>query len=254
MHRFNRSEPCESALNLVEWDADEVLDGVRDYIVEHLVDPDAVLIVDDTGFVKKGPRLAGVQRQYSGTAGRTEDCQIGAFLACVASAEAMVRRAIAGRIPFRWVTADVAHGFSKGRRPSWCRPMSSTSWPPRHGRHPARHPPPAGRSTTLSTACSPALHVRSGSVDPEAPGVVVPARTAIRPSPTSDANAKPAPATRTSRAQSMKLPSTQHKHGCSPGPCARSGAPGTTPAAHNASMPTASEFLGPPGANAYVTA
>ncbi len=56
-------------LNRIEWDADEVLDDVRDYVVEHLGDPDAVLIVDDTGFLAKGIRSAGVQRQYSGTAG-----------------------------------------------------------------------------------------------------------------------------------------------------------------------------------------
>lgn len=53
----------------IEWDADEVLDDVRDYVVEHLGDREAVLIVDDTGFLKKGVRSAGVQRQYSGTAG-----------------------------------------------------------------------------------------------------------------------------------------------------------------------------------------
>ena len=68
-------------LNRCDWDADEVLDDVRDYVVEHLGDPEAVLIVDDTGFVKKGVRSAGVQRQYSGTAGRTENCQVGVFLA-----------------------------------------------------------------------------------------------------------------------------------------------------------------------------
>lgn len=56
-------------LNRIEWDADEVLGDVRDYVVEHLGDRDAVLIVDDTGFLKKGLRSAGVQRQYSGTAG-----------------------------------------------------------------------------------------------------------------------------------------------------------------------------------------
>ncbi|GAA1277602.1 hypothetical protein GCM10009646_75630 [Streptomyces aureus] len=56
-------------LNRCDWDADEVLDDVRDYVVEHLGDPEAVLIVDDTGFLKKGVRSAGVQRQYSGTAG-----------------------------------------------------------------------------------------------------------------------------------------------------------------------------------------
>ena len=50
-------------------------------MIEHLGDPDGVLIGDETGFVKKGRRSAGVQRQYSGTAGRTENCQIGTFLA-----------------------------------------------------------------------------------------------------------------------------------------------------------------------------
>ncbi|WP_193475588.1 IS701 family transposase, partial [Streptomyces griseomycini] len=119
VHRFNREEPRQSALaymrgliaplerkngwtlaeeaghagpdriqrllNRIEWDADEVLEDVRDYIVEHLGDPDAVLIVDDTGFLKKGIRSAGVQRQYSGTAGRTENSQIGVFLAYATS-------------------------------------------------------------------------------------------------------------------------------------------------------------------------
>jgi SRSO17 transposase len=103
VHRFSRTEPRETALaymrgliaplerkngwtlaeqaghaapdrihrllNRIEWDADEVLDDVREYVVEHLGDRDAVLIVDDTGFLKKGVRSAGVQRQYSGTAG-----------------------------------------------------------------------------------------------------------------------------------------------------------------------------------------
>ncbi|MCX5115425.1 IS701 family transposase [Streptomyces sp. NBC_00378] len=190
LHRFGRSEPRESALaymrglvaplqrkngwtlaeeaghagpdrihrllNRIEWDADEVLDDVRDYVVEHLGDPGAVLIVDDTGCLKKGTGSAGVQRQYSGTAGRTENCQVGVFLAyaaplgrtlidrrlylpaswtddrerCrragiddevgfatkVAMAKEMVRRAIAGKIPFRWVTADAGYGYSKGWR------------------------------------------------------------------------------------------------------------------------------------------
>ncbi len=108
-HRFARSEPRESALaymqgliaplerkngwtlaeqaghaapdrihrllNRTAWDADEVLGDVRDYVVEHLGDREAVLIVDDTGFLKKGIRSAGVQRQVPGTAGRTENSQ-----------------------------------------------------------------------------------------------------------------------------------------------------------------------------------
>lgn len=190
VHRFARSEPRESALaymrgliaplerkngwtlaeeaghggpdrmhrllNRCDWDADEVLENVREYVVEHLGDRDAVLVVDDTGFLKKGVRSAGVQRQYSEAAGRTENCQVGVFLAyagargrtlidrrlylptswtddrerCraagvedtvafetkVAMAKAMVRRAVTERIPFRWVTADAAYGFSKSWR------------------------------------------------------------------------------------------------------------------------------------------
>ena len=63
------------------WDADELRDDLRQYVVEQLGDADAVLVVDETGFIKKGTHSAGVQRQYSGTAGRIENCQIGVFLA-----------------------------------------------------------------------------------------------------------------------------------------------------------------------------
>ncbi len=59
----------------------KVRDDVRDYVVEHLHDPQAVLMVDDTEFLKKGVKSAGVARQYSGTSGRIENCQIGVFLA-----------------------------------------------------------------------------------------------------------------------------------------------------------------------------
>jgi SRSO17 transposase len=62
------------------WDADAVRDDLRAYVVEHLGDPGAVLVLDETGFVKKGTKSAGVQRQYSGTAGRVENCQVGVFL------------------------------------------------------------------------------------------------------------------------------------------------------------------------------
>ena len=62
------------------WDANLVRDDLRDYVVEHLGREDAVLVVDETGFLKKGSKSVGVQRQYSGTAGRIENCQIGVFL------------------------------------------------------------------------------------------------------------------------------------------------------------------------------
>jgi len=68
-------------LRRADWDVDGVRDDIRGYVAEELGDPDGVLIADDTGFIKKGTRSAGVQRQYSGTAGRTENCQVGVFLA-----------------------------------------------------------------------------------------------------------------------------------------------------------------------------
>jgi SRSO17 transposase len=67
-------------LDRASWDADEARDRVREYVVEELGSPDAVLIVDETGFVKKGVHSAGVKRQYSGTAGRIENSQVGVFL------------------------------------------------------------------------------------------------------------------------------------------------------------------------------
>ena len=63
------------------WDADLVRDDLRDYVVEHLSDAVGILVVDETGFIKKGDKSAGVQRQYSGTVGQIENCQVGVFLA-----------------------------------------------------------------------------------------------------------------------------------------------------------------------------
>ena len=63
------------------WSADDVRDELQQYVQEHLADPDGVLIIDETGFLKKGTQSAGVARMYSGTAGRIENCQIGVFLA-----------------------------------------------------------------------------------------------------------------------------------------------------------------------------
>nr|WP_243639508.1 IS701 family transposase [Micromonospora sp. MW-13] len=143
-------------LRWADWDVDAVRDDVRDYVVEHLGDPTGVLIVDDTGFLKKGTRSAGVQRQYSGTAGRTENCQVGVFLAyrsakghalidrqlylptswtddrdrCRAAgipdevefatkvqmARHMLARALDSGVPVGWVTMDEAYGQSKSLR------------------------------------------------------------------------------------------------------------------------------------------
>src|SRR3989440_919060 len=64
-----------------DWDADAVRDDLLGYVAEHLGDAAGVLVVDETGFLKKGTKSVGVARQYSGTAGRIENCQIGVFLA-----------------------------------------------------------------------------------------------------------------------------------------------------------------------------
>jgi SRSO17 transposase len=143
-------------LNGSGWDADGVRDDLRDYVVEHLGDPGAVLVLDETGFVKKGGRSAGVQRQYTGTAGKHENCQIAVFLAYAAPdgvalvdrdlylpkswtddparcraagvpdevtfktkpqlAQAMLERAVAARVPFGWVTGDTVYGGDRRLR------------------------------------------------------------------------------------------------------------------------------------------
>jgi SRSO17 transposase len=68
-------------LNRATWSPDAVRDDLRTYVVQHLGDPHAVLIVDETGFLKKGTKSAGVARQYTGTAGKIENCQMGVLLA-----------------------------------------------------------------------------------------------------------------------------------------------------------------------------
>jgi SRSO17 transposase len=70
-------------VNFYRWDADSVRDDLRGYALEHLGDPAGVVVADETGFLKKGTKSAGVQRQYSGTAGRIENCQLGVFLTYV---------------------------------------------------------------------------------------------------------------------------------------------------------------------------
>lgn len=67
-------------LRRARWDSDAVRDELRHYVVQHLGDVDAVLVLDETGFLKKGRHSAAVARQYSGTAGKVDNCQIGVFL------------------------------------------------------------------------------------------------------------------------------------------------------------------------------
>jgi SRSO17 transposase len=86
----------------MHWDADLVRDDLRAYAVEHLGDAEAVLVLDETGFLKKGDKSCGVQRQYSGTAGRIENCQIGVFLGYASRhGQALIDRAL--YLPQSWV-------------------------------------------------------------------------------------------------------------------------------------------------------
>jgi SRSO17 transposase len=137
-------------LATADWDPDLVRDDLRGYVVEYLGDPAAVLVVDETGFLKKGTTSVGVQRQYSGTAGKVDNCQLGVFLAyasatgrafidrelylpkawtedqarCRAArvpdevgfqtkpqlARVMLERALDAGVPASWVTADEVYG------------------------------------------------------------------------------------------------------------------------------------------------
>ena len=139
-----------------EWDPDEVRDDLRGYVVEALGDPDAVLVLDETGFLKKGTKSAGVARQYTGTAGRIENAQVGVFLAYASRhgtafldralylprewtgdpdrcravgvpegtafatkpglAKAMLARTFAAGVPAAWVTGDEVYGSDGGLR------------------------------------------------------------------------------------------------------------------------------------------
>src|SRR3954468_4258312 len=78
---LDRPYRMQSLLGHSRWDADGLRDRVRAGVIEALGDREGVLVVDETGFLKKGEHSVGVARQYSGTAGRIENCQIGVFLA-----------------------------------------------------------------------------------------------------------------------------------------------------------------------------
>ena len=143
-------------LSTYQWDADLVRGDLAGYVMEHLADAEAVLVVDETGFLKKGDKSAGVQRQYSGTAGRIENCQIGVFLAYAGSwgrtlldrelyvpqvwaedrqrrreagvpqdvlfrtkpqlAQLMLERALESGVPFGWVARDELYGSYRNLR------------------------------------------------------------------------------------------------------------------------------------------
>ncbi len=146
-------------LNFYRWDAGAVRDDLRGLVLEHLGDRSGVAVADETGFLKKGTKSAGVQRQYSGTAGRIENCQLGVFLTYVSDkgralidrelyvpvswtedrercreagiddtvefatkpelAQRMLERLLDAGADLEWFTADEAYGDNPGLR-SWC--------------------------------------------------------------------------------------------------------------------------------------
>src|SRR6266852_8918718 len=77
----SRPDGMQRLLNSAVWDADLVRDDLRAYILEQLGDPQAVLVIDETSFRKRGKKSAGVARQHCGTTGHLENCQVGVFLA-----------------------------------------------------------------------------------------------------------------------------------------------------------------------------
>ena len=143
-------------LSTYRWDAALVRDDLAGYVVEHLGDAEGVLVVDETGFLKKGNKSAGAQRQYSGTAGLIENCQIGVFLAYASAkgrtlldrelylpqvwtedrerrreagvpedagfqtkprlARGMLERAVESEVPFGWVAGDEVYGSDRNLR------------------------------------------------------------------------------------------------------------------------------------------
>jgi SRSO17 transposase len=146
----------QAVLGRTQWDEAAARDLVRDYVIEHLGDEDGALVLDETGFLKKGTKSAGVQRQYSGTAGRIENCQIGVFLGYASRhghalidrelylprdwvvqagrraeaaipeavgfatkpqlAQRMIARALAAGLPFAWVVGDEVYGCDRRLR------------------------------------------------------------------------------------------------------------------------------------------
>jgi SRSO17 transposase len=116
-------------LGRARWDADGVRDDLRDYIAGQLGDPGGVLVVDETGDVKKGTATAGVQRQYTGTAGRTENAQVAVYLAYMAPAgHALIDREL--YLPRSWTSdpercrvAGVPGGTAFATKPALARRM-----------------------------------------------------------------------------------------------------------------------------------
>ncbi len=145
-----RPDGMQRLLNSASWDADQVRDDLRTYILEQLGDPQAILVIDETSFPKRGKKSAGVAKQYCGTTGQVENCQVGVFLAYASVkghtlldrelylplhwtqnrerrteagipdtvrfqtkcelAQQMIQRLWKAQIPFAWVVADSVYG------------------------------------------------------------------------------------------------------------------------------------------------
>ena len=163
-NRWQMAEVCgeptpygfQYLLNRADWDAEAVRDELRTYVIQHLEDPNGVLVLDETGFVKKGCHSAGVARQYTGTVGKVENCQIGVFVGYTTPlgqalldrelylpqewtndrercrqaripadrgfatkpqlARQMRARAFAAGVPAKWVTGECVYGDNRGLR------------------------------------------------------------------------------------------------------------------------------------------
>ena len=121
-----RPDSVQDFLARMRWDADAVRDDLRAYVIEHLGDPAAVLVLDETGFLKKGEHSVGVQRQYSGTAGRIENCQIGVFLGYAGRhGYALIDRAL--YLPQSWA------GDEERRRAAWVPETVAFATKPKQG-------------------------------------------------------------------------------------------------------------------------
>jgi SRSO17 transposase len=110
------------------WDEAKVRDDLREYVVEHLGDPEAVLVVDETGDLKKGTATVGVKRQYTGTAGRIENAQVAVYLVYASSSgHAVIDREL--YLPRSWTddperlqAAGVPSEIGFATKPAWRRP------------------------------------------------------------------------------------------------------------------------------------
>jgi SRSO17 transposase len=118
------------------WDEDAVRDDVRAYVVEHLGDPGAVLVVDETGDLKKGIQSVGVQRQYTGTAGRVENAQVAVYLVyATVAGHAVIDREL--YVPRGWIedpdrcrAAGIPEGVGFATKPALATRCSPARWTP----------------------------------------------------------------------------------------------------------------------------